>query len=293
MLQQRTRMLRYVDNYLLEVDMSGPWNWRLNISETALAKNETTQPNVYPGPLVRGVLFHGGDQDPNIYAFGGTTSYVNTSFPGFQDPQPANYSLWAFNILTKVWTPYDLANYTASRPSSGSYTELRDDGLGFFFMGQLDSGSSVETVGLGDGGSIGLDGMMVVNTTERTAKNVSTKAMSGGLPRTRGRMAYLETIGSQGGLFQIGGNQNPVGSDDHTTVGDLVSSHSKAYLIVTQDSLKVPMDEIDIFDVASMYDPTTPDGVWYKQKATGDVPSGRLDFCVVLASAPDSSSHNM
>ena len=57
------------------------------------------------------------------------------------------------------------------------------------------------------------------------------------------------------------------------------------------------MDEVDIFDVSSLYDPTTPDGVWYKQKTTGenatDLPSGRVDFCVTMASASDLSSHNM
>lgn len=53
------------------------------------------------------------------------------------------------------------------------------------------------------------------------------------------------------------------------------------------------MDEIDIFDVASLYNESTPNGTWYKQKATGDIPPGRVDSCLAPASASDNSSHNM
>ena len=53
------------------------------------------------------------------------------------------------------------------------------------------------------------------------------------------------------------------------------------------------MDELDIFDVASLYNSSTPDGTWYKQKATGDIPPARIDHCTIVASAPDGSSHNM
>lgn len=53
------------------------------------------------------------------------------------------------------------------------------------------------------------------------------------------------------------------------------------------------MDELDIFDIASLYNTGTPDGTWYKQKVIGDIPDGRVDSCLALASAPDNSSHNM
>lgn len=52
------------------------------------------------------------------------------------------------------------------------------------------------------------------------------------------------------------------------------------------------MEQIDIFDIASLDKPNS-DGVWYKQKAGGDVPAGRIDFCLFLATAPDNSSYNM
>lgn len=53
------------------------------------------------------------------------------------------------------------------------------------------------------------------------------------------------------------------------------------------------MDEIDIFDISSYYNASLPAGTWYKQTTSGDTPDPRVDFCLVVASAPDGSSHNM
>lgn len=54
------------------------------------------------------------------------------------------------------------------------------------------------------------------------------------------------------------------------------------------------MDEVDVFDVSSIYDDTIlTGGSWYKQKVTGDIPERRVDFCIMQAGAADRSSQNM
>ena len=57
------------------------------------------------------------------------------------------------------------------------------------------------------------------------------------------------------------------------------------------------MTEIDVFDIASLYNASTPNGVWYKQRAGNqndtETPSPRVDFCLIAASSQDASSHNM
>ena len=53
------------------------------------------------------------------------------------------------------------------------------------------------------------------------------------------------------------------------------------------------MDQIDIFDVSSLYHGSTPNGTWYRQQASGDIPPPRIDACVFLASSTDGSSHNV
>jgi len=54
------------------------------------------------------------------------------------------------------------------------------------------------------------------------------------------------------------------------------------------------MNQINIFDVSTVLGTAndSSDG-WYTQTITGTVPESRVDFCLVLASAPDNSSHNI
>ena len=50
------------------------------------------------------------------------------------------------------------------------------------------------------------------------------------------------------------------------------------------------MDAIHILDVATL---DKNEGIWYEQRTTGRTPGSRVDFCLVLAIAPDKSSYNM
>lgn len=54
------------------------------------------------------------------------------------------------------------------------------------------------------------------------------------------------------------------------------------------------MSEVGVFDIASLYNTSAPDGTWYIQNATNTaIPAPRVDFCLLVAAAPDFSSHNM
>ena len=109
---------------------------------------------------------------------------------------------------------------------------------------------------------------------------------------------YINGIGSHGVIFQIGGNhQNVTNTTDITSprIESLVS-HNVTLKDLRHNSNRwgqLPMDEIDVFDVASYFNASTPDGTWYKQTTSGDTPEPRIDFCLISASAPDGSSHNM
>lgn len=267
------------NNYLVAIDLSRSWDWKTNISEKALAKTSNPRTGTAPPVLSRGALFYGSADDSNIYLWGGTTSYWNTSFPGFEGPTPQQYSLWSFDIATQGWDQYDLTLGSANRPSSGSFTNAEELGLGFYFNGELDSGSEIQTQSYGNSVKQLIGGMIVVDLVNQTARNLSTQAVSGDVPRSRGRMIYINDVGPQGVIVQIGGNQQNV-----TNTTDITSPQIENLL---------PMDEIDIFDVASYYNASTPDGTWYKQTTSGDTPDPRIDFCLILASAPDGSSHNV
>jgi len=136
----------------------------------------------------------------------------------------------------------------------------------------LDSGSSLETESLGNDVKIYLEGMIVLNTTAGTVTNISTVANTTE-PRTRGALQYIPGIGARGILVLVGGTSKP------STELDSALSY-------------INMTEIDVFDVASLYTSSNSTG-WYKQQATGNIPAPRGLFCMVLASAPDNSSHNL
>ncbi|KAL8694883.1 MAG: hypothetical protein Q9218_000547 [Villophora microphyllina] len=54
------------------------------------------------------------------------------------------------------------------------------------------------------------------------------------------------------------------------------------------------MDKVNVFDVSSIYDNrVATGGSWYEQSVTGDIPQKRVDFCLILARATDTSSANI
>ena len=143
--------------------------------------------------------------------------------------------------------------------------------------------------------------MIVVDTNNQTARNLSTQAVVGNIPRSRGEMQYIEDMGGKGILVQIGGNQKGLDDTSSSSMSNLVShdpnplqlTHSQESIMDAYRQEKVPMNQIDVFDVSSLYNSSTPDGTWYKQNTTGDTPAGRIDFCLALASSEDGSSHNI
>ncbi|KAL8631692.1 hypothetical protein Q9189_002599 [Teloschistes chrysophthalmus] len=205
------------------VDLSKPWDWKTNVSIKALAKPGMPELPTSPPVVSRGAFYYGSDNDPNIYLWGGTTSKVNTSFPGFIGPLPITFTMWSFNTHSHVWDHYDLSDSVLYRPSSGAYAEARDQHRSFYLNGQVDSGSSTQTMSLSLDTKIFQEGMIVIDHSNQTAKNISTKGLVRDKPRTRGRMQYISSLGSHGILVLIGGNEKKVTDTKDQSLGDLVS----------------------------------------------------------------------
>ncbi|KAI9931940.1 hypothetical protein MW887_009441 [Aspergillus wentii] len=261
------------NTYLMEVDMKSSWNWQKNISINAINKTANPSTGTDPPLVVRGALYSGASTDSSIYLYGGTNSYLNTSFPGFQKPTSSQYALWSCDTDGDSWNQYDVTLNAPYRPAGGAYAEAPDQGLAFWLNGYIDNGTSN---GLeGQSGLLRyLDGLIVIDTNKQTAKNVSTSSMDN-FPRAKGGMAYISGVGSKGILVAIGGVTKPTSDGSSSNQGTYVS-----------------FNEIDFLDVASL-DNGDENGSWYKQKASGDIPDGRIDFCLVTASAKDNSSHNI
>lgn len=258
--------------------MAQPWDWKSNISETAVNISTNLKPTTGTSPpdVNHGVLFQGAPSDSNIYLYGGTISYWNTSFPGWQGPSSQQYVLWSYDVNTKTWNQYDISDASPWRPSSGLSAEAPDQGLAFYLNGELDSGSSFTTEDLGDNIRVFIEGMIVINTTAQTAVNLSTADVTGAQPRTRGGMSYIPQYGEHGILILIGGTfkQSDVLNDEYL-------------------SNFVSMSQVDVFDIDAYYRHNESYSGWYALNVTGDIPNPRAEFCVVMISAPDNTSHNI
>lgn len=215
-----------LDNQLIQVNLTSSWDWKTNISQTTtnITANPTT--GSLPPLVGRGVLYQGPPDDDNIYLYGGTTDYSNSSFPGWRSPDSPTYSLWVFDTVIAEWSQYNIGRNAPFRPSSGAAAEAGDQSLGFYLNGELDRGSS-SYVGLVADTNVFLDGMVVINITTKTANNISTAEINAGQARARAQLQYLPTIGEKGALVLLGGSTslaNELRSSDVVNLASLTIS---------------------------------------------------------------------
>lgn len=204
--------------------MTQDWDWKGNFPISKIPKGVNAQTDT-PVPLVeRGALYAGAPKDDNIYLYGGTTSYQNTSFPGYEWPGSALYSLWSFDTVLRTWNLYsnqEVCSDAPNRPNAGAWDAAPDQGLAFYFNGQIDSGSSITTQDLRSD-SYSLDGMIVIDTNAQTARNLSTESVVQGAPRTRGKMTYIANVGTYGILVLLGGTSQSLQNSSDEGTGNLV-----------------------------------------------------------------------
>lgn len=258
---------------MITIDLSSSWNWRENVPITASNKTANLDTGTEPPLVVDAALYSGPSDGNSIYLYGGTVSYVNTTFPGYQKPTSSQYALWSYDATSETWGQYDVSLDTPYRPAGGAYAEAPDQGLAFWLNGYINNGTS-NSLENWDGLYQFLDGLVVIDTKTQTATNVSTSSLTN-FPRVKGALTYLPDVGSKGILVSLGGVTKPA--------SDTTDSNPGSY---------VPFDEIDFLDIASL-DDSSKTGTWHTQLTSGDVPDGRTEFCVVTASAKDNSSHNI
>lgn len=66
------------------------------------------------------------------------------------------------------------------------------------------------------------EGMIVIDHSNQSVRNISTKGLVGDKPRTRGKMQYISGLGPHGIMVLIGGNQKIVTDTLDRSLGDLV-----------------------------------------------------------------------
>lgn len=202
------------------MDLTQTWNWRNSSSPIKLLPKGNG--NETPPNLSRGALYAGASNDTKLYAYGGTVdSSVNSSWDGFQHPTSNQDSLWSYDLSTSLWAHDTISDTALIRPASGASAEATELGLGFWFNGEQDSGTSSESVNLYNTVKF-LKGMIVLDFNTGEARNLSTSAVSD-LARVRGEMVYIPGVGERGILVLMGGGEKGAEYEDSQEYGTLVS----------------------------------------------------------------------
>jgi hypothetical protein len=203
---------------LITVDMTKSWNWRNDgFPQQVVPKSQDSTGQFQVPDMSRGALYPDPKNPDKFWLFGGTTAVDNTSFTGWQEPQPNAHSLWSYDGRTNTWAAYDMSSYGIQKPASGPTTSIPEKGLAFWFNGMQDNGSSTDTGVLQDTTRF-LDGMVILDLNNQTAKNVSTSSVSN-QARVRGQMVHIPVPGSDGILVLLGGGTKPTSDLTHDWKG--------------------------------------------------------------------------
>jgi len=168
--------------------------------------------------MSRGALYPDPTDPKKFWLFGGATATDNTTFNGYQLPQPEAWSLWSYQSDTDLWTGYDMSASGIHKPASAANTYVQDKGIAVWFNGMQDKGSAAETTVL-DTTTRFLDGMVILDLKNQTARNVSTKAVSD-LARVRGGMVHIPLAGSDGVIVLLAGGEKTSADLTHDWKGE-------------------------------------------------------------------------
>jgi hypothetical protein len=216
-----------INSYMITIPLTFTWDWKTNIIINAQAKNETNPATgTLPPSQIRGHMFHGPADKPEVYVYGGTTYMGNQSFEAYAWPDSTAYPLWSYTSGPNYpWNQF--ATSQTWMPNHGSAGEAIDQGLAFYLNGQIDWGTSSQTVNAFDTQDtyVPLDGMVVLDLNTHTSRNISTSRLRGGAPRVGGSMEYIPSVGGKGVLVALGGQIQPNLTGQYANVkqGALVS----------------------------------------------------------------------
>jgi hypothetical protein len=216
-----------INSYMITIPLNFTWDWKTNIIIEAQAKNATNPlTGTLPPSQIRGHMFHGPANEPGVYVYGGTTYMGNQSFEAYAWPDSSAYPLWSYTRGPNYpWSQYAVA--APWMPNHGAAAEAIDQGLAFYLNGQIDWGTSSKTLDTFKTQDlyVPLDGMIVLNLTTQSSKNISTARLQGGAPRVGGSMEYIASVGAMGALVALGGQIQPnlIGLYANVSQGTLVS----------------------------------------------------------------------
>ncbi|KAJ5787340.1 hypothetical protein N7457_002330 [Penicillium paradoxum] len=175
---------------------------------------------------------------------------------------------WKQEYLTSGVTRYITNGAAASAPSENLgfyFSGMRAPDWGDFTVNQLQSNTTANT-------------LITVDMSELQDGKWKNETLPSYIPgRSKAELVWVP-VSESGVLVAIGGVINPA---QFFRNEDINSTRTQASRRISPTF----METVSVFDVKTK--------TWYLQKTTGDIPPQLTDFCSVVASAEDGSSHNI
>ena len=264
--------------YIYNLNFSEPFDTRttnLTALFQTIAKTQGAANNIAPN-YIDGTIFANNDE---LYLYGGLLRLTDA----YSDPGPDDvlgYEAYQYGPNRQSWSPGFIEGQTSPGVTryvtNGAGVNIPSENLGFYFSGMR--GVSWGPIHKDDdSANITANTLIEIDmSTMRDEQWTNHTLPDFVLPRANAQLAWVP-VGDQGALVAIGGVNPP----EEIFVVGLNSSQE------SESKAESPgfMTSLPIYDIAS--------GDWYLQNITGDAPPQLTEFCSVVASASDGSSHNI
>ncbi|KAJ5968493.1 Galactose oxidase/kelch beta-propeller [Penicillium viridicatum] len=214
-----------------------------------------------------------------LYLYGGMLRNTDSSQPPAAN-QVLSYAAYQYGPYRSLWEPTWTQEYLPTNVTryitNGAAASAPRENLGFYFSG-------MRAADWGDFNSTLLkssqtaDTLITLDMSQMSDGKWTNTTLPSYVPARSNAELVWVPVSESGVLVAIGGVVEPVQFFKYK------SNSSQA-----DESKRISptfMETVSVFDVES--------GSWYLQKTTGDIPPQLTEFCSVLASAADGSSHNI
>lgn len=197
------------------------------------------------------------------------------------DDQVLSYAAYQYGPHKSVWAAgwiqEPLSDNVTRYITNGAQASAPSENLGFYFSGmRAPNWGNFTSEDLYS--NMTSDRLITLDMSVERAGKWTNTTIPSYVPGRSGAELVWVPVSKSGVLVAIGGVINPITFFQLQKANSTRTDESK-------ETSPTFMETVSVFDIASK--------TWYSQNTTGDTPPQLTEFCSVLASAADGSSHNV
>ncbi|KAI9799472.1 MAG: hypothetical protein M1833_003994 [Piccolia ochrophora] len=267
------------EEFLYSINFTQPFRTSQNASDIFRRVDKTAGAanNLAPN-YIDGAMFA---NDNEFYLYGGLLRDTDSL-----RPPPATsvlgYERYQYGPERASWDPGfyngELPEGVSRYITAGAAVNIPSENLGFYFSGmKRKDGGDIRTSGRQQYNATAVsDSLIAIDMATMREENWSNDTLPDDIPgRANGELVWIPSS-DRGLLVAIGGVINPEWA---------YRLPSEALTSKSEDESPGFMKTVSVYDIRSKK--------WYKQETSGDTPPQLTRFCSVVATAEDSSSHNI